>query len=128
MLYNILRWIYRSHSTVSAIPPLMFQSITKSSVLVGTGRDRSYNCQLRTDCSLTHTFCLTHCKNVRVVFTPSLVISVASHKHPVRIRAFTLTTNSLLVGNTQPPCIYTSLANNYVAIVKGTSQSLTGCL
>ena len=48
-----------------------------------------------------------HCKNVRVVFTPSLVISVASHKHFVRIRKypFTLTTNSLLVRNTQPPCI-----------------------
>ena len=31
-----------------------------------------------------------HCKNVRVVFTPSLVISVASHKHPVGIRKFLL--------------------------------------
>ena len=42
-----------------------------------------------------------------VVFNPSLVISVASYKHPVKIRtfSFTLTTNSLLVGNTQPPCI-----------------------
>ena len=26
------------------------------------------------------------CKNVRVVFNPSLVISVASYKHPVRKR------------------------------------------
>ena len=41
-----------------------------------------------------------HCKNVRAVFTPFLVTSVACHKHPVRIRKF----------------LFTSLANNYVAI------------
>ena len=39
---------------------------------------------------------IKHCKN-----NPSLVISVASYKHPVRIKKFpfTLTINSLLVGN-----------------------------
>jgi hypothetical protein len=34
---------------------------------------------------------ILHCKNVRVVFTPSLVISVASYKHPVKDRTFSST-------------------------------------